>query len=109
MTVTNKTPSLKKHRRRVTREVQSANGREAAATLPATDPAPSPANPASKTSLVLELLQRPAGATIAQLAEATSWLPHTTRAALTGLKKKGHEVTSSKAAGEERVYRVAAS
>lgn len=50
----------------------------------------------SKTDLVLSLLQRPEGSTIAQLVAATGWLPHTTRAALTGLKKKGHVVTSEK-------------
>lgn len=68
---------------------------------------PKPAKPASKSNLVLTMLQRSEGATIVQLVAATDWLPHTTRAALTGLKKKGHEVTSGKAEGEERVYRVA--
>ena len=36
---------------------------------------------------------------------ATGWLPHTTRAALTGLKKKGHADTSTKADGV-RTYRL---
>jgi DNA-binding MarR family transcriptional regulator len=45
---------------------------------------------------VLALLQRPDGASLSELVEATSWLPHTTRAALTGLKKKGHVLTSAK-------------
>jgi DNA-binding MarR family transcriptional regulator len=45
---------------------------------------------------VLALLQRPDGASLNELVEATSWLPHTTRAALTGLKKKGHVLTSAK-------------
>jgi hypothetical protein len=48
----------------------------------------------SKTSLVLELLTQPEGATIDQLVAATGWLPHSTRAALTGLKKKGHAIVS---------------
>ena len=60
----------------------------------------------SKADLVLGLLQRPEGVTIAQLVAATGWLPHTTRAALTGLTKKGHVVTSEKLEGEGRVYRV---
>lgn len=64
--------------------------------------------PARKASQVLWLLQRPEGATLAQLVAATGWLPHTTRAALTCLKKKGHAVTSNKVSGEDRVYRVAA-
>jgi hypothetical protein len=43
----------------------------------------------TKSALVKSLLQRPNGATLSELIEATSWLPHTTRAALTGLRKKG--------------------
>lgn len=61
----------------------------------------------SKADFVLGLLKRPEGATIDQLVAATGWLPHTTRAALTGLKKKGHLVTSEKLEGQGRVYRVA--
>ena len=71
-------------------------------------PTTAPAKPQSKADLVLGLLQRPEGATIEQLVVATGWLPHTTRAALTGLKKKGHVVTSEKLEGQGRVYRVAA-
>lgn len=63
--------------------------------------------PPSKASLVLEMLQQPAGATIEQMVSATGWLPHTTRAVLTGFKKKGHAVTSDKTDGV-RTYRVAA-
>ena len=50
----------------------------------------------SKTAQVLDLLRRPEGATIEQLVKATGWLPHTTRAALTGLKKKGYAVARMK-------------
>jgi hypothetical protein len=46
----------------------------------------------SKISQVIAQLQRPAGASLAELVEATGWLPHTTRAALTGLRKKGHVI-----------------
>ncbi|MEO7247508.1 MAG: DUF3489 domain-containing protein [Novosphingobium sp.] len=59
----------------------------------------------SKTSLVLDLLRRPEGASIEELVAATGWLPHTTRAALTGLKKKGHVLTSEKVEDVRR-YRV---
>lgn len=64
-----------------------------------------PATRPNKSDLVLDLLKRPEGATITQLVEATGWLPHTTRAALTGLKKKGHVVTSEKVEGL-RHYRI---
>lgn len=62
--------------------------------------------PKNKTTRLLEMLTRPEGATLHQMVEATGWLPHTARAALTGLKRKGREVTSTKAEGV-RTYRVA--
>ena len=68
--------------------------------------AAAPAKRQSKADLVLHLLQRIEGATIDQLIAATGWLPHTSRAALTGLKKKGHMVSSEKLEGQGRVYRV---
>lgn len=60
----------------------------------------------SKSAAVLAMLLRPEGATLDQLVIATGWLPHTARAALTGLKKKGHNVSSDKPAGGVRTYRV---
>ncbi|NBW76036.1 MAG: DUF3489 domain-containing protein [Sphingomonadaceae bacterium] len=80
----------------------------------AREPKPEEANKAtpkqaSKTSIVLGMLQRQEGATIDQLVVATGWLPHTTRATLTGLKKKGHVVVSDKVEGQGRIYRVVAS
>ena len=73
-------------------------------------PAPSPASLArpriTKAGAVLELLGREEGATLADLIAATGWLPHTTRAALTGLRKKGHVLEKSKR-GEQTCYRVA--
>lgn len=50
----------------------------------------------TKASLVIELLQRPDGATLDELGTVTGWLPHTTRAALTGLRKKGHAINKRK-------------
>jgi hypothetical protein len=43
----------------------------------------------TKRAVVIDLLQRPRGATLDELVDATGWLPHTTRAALTGLRKAG--------------------
>ena len=62
----------------------------------------------SKSDLVIGLLQRTCGATLDEMVAATGWLPHTTRASLTGLKKKGHQVTSAKADGV-RSYRIESS
>ena len=60
-------------------------------------PAPSAS---SKISMVLGLLGRAEGATLAEMVEVTGWLPHTTRAALTGLRKRGYEVALAKAKDE---------
>ena len=46
----------------------------------------------TKTDAVTRLLRRSSGATIAQLQKTTGWQPHSVRAALTGLCKKGHDV-----------------
>ena len=61
--------------------------------------------PRSKTAVVLEMLQRPDGASLGELVAATGWLPHTTRAALTGLRKKGYAVASEKI-DDVRRYRI---
>ena len=53
---------------------------------------PQPPPLSNKTSLVVGLLEREDGASITDLIDATGWLAHTTRAALTGLRKKGHDV-----------------
>ena len=63
---------------------------------PAAKPQPAPRAP-SKIAQVLALLHRTEGATLAELVEATGWLPHTTRAALTGLRK-GHVLAKDKRA-----------
>ena len=60
----------------------------------------------TKQNQVLQLLSRDGGAPLSAIIEATGWLPHTARAALTGLRKKGHEVTRTKIEGETR-YSVA--
>jgi hypothetical protein len=56
----------------------------------------------TKQNLVLGLLQLDSGASLADLVAATNWLPHTTRAALTGLRKKGHIIGRNKVDGVTR-------
>ena len=46
----------------------------------------------SKRASVIALLSRDSGATLDDLVAATDWLPHTTRAALTGLRKRGFAI-----------------
>ena len=56
----------------------------------------------SKADTVLALLGRAEGASLDELVAGTGWLPHTTRAAMTGLKKKGHQITRTKVDGVSR-------
>jgi hypothetical protein len=60
---------------------------------PAGDGAP---RAGSKSVAVIALLQRDEGATLSEMVEATGWLPHTTRAALTRLRKKGDAIAKGK-------------
>ncbi|GLS42568.1 DUF3489 domain-containing protein [Methylobacterium brachythecii] len=60
----------------------------------------------TKIARVLALLRRFDGADIAALVAATDWLPHTARAALTGLRRRGHAIETCKEDGRT-VYRVA--
>ncbi|MCK9553103.1 DUF3489 domain-containing protein [Aquamicrobium sp.] len=63
-------------------------------------------HPASKTATVLSLLQRTEGATLDELVAATGWLAHTARAALTGLRKKGHTIDKTRR-GDATCYSIA--
>ncbi len=62
----------------------------------------------TKQAMLIELLQRPEGATMAEIVEATGWQAHTARGAMSGTlgKKLGLVVTSEKEDGKGRVYRI---
>ena len=54
------------------------------------------------------MLSATEGATIAELSEAMGWLPHTTRAVLTGLRKRGYALTLDRSeARRGSAYRIA--
>lgn len=63
----------------------------------------------TKNMRLVGLLSRDSGATIAEIMEATGWLAHSSRAALTGLRKKGHTIQREQDAGDRgTVYRIVA-
>ncbi len=78
-----------------------------AAIIDDTSPPGDAARPEKKSARLLALLQRADGASIEDLSDELGWQQHTTRAALTGLRKKGHEVSKAKE-GSVTIYRVAA-
>lgn len=63
-------------------------------------------SPTRKIDAVIALLRREEGATLSELTTATNWQLHSTRAALTGLKKKGHTIEKTKR-DNETCYRIA--
>ena len=63
--------------------------------------------PGQKRAQLIGLLERPEGATVAEIGQRLGWLPHTVRAAITGLRKVGREVTRSRDADDRSVYRLA--
>jgi hypothetical protein len=69
---------------------------------------PAAARAGTKQALLLDLLQRKQGATIAEAAKATGWQAHSVRGAISGtLKKKlGLTVDSTKIDKRGRVYRI---
>ena len=63
--------------------------------------------PFTKKEAVLNLLRDPEGTTLSAIVAATSWQPHTVRAVLTGLRKKGYSIERSSRDGAT-CYRLAA-
>jgi hypothetical protein len=66
------------------------------------------AKPGSKTAIVLELMRRKEGATLAEIAKATDWQNHSIRGFVSGhvTKKLGLKVESTKSEAGERTYRI---
>ena len=62
----------------------------------------------SKKDQLIGLLSKPNGARVSVLVERLGWQPHTVRAALSGLRKQGFEVATSKSAKTgETIYLIA--
>lgn len=61
----------------------------------------------SKGAALVALLQRTEGASLDEMIERTGWQGHTVRAAMTGLRKKGH-VIDRRISGNSTVWFIAA-
>ncbi len=63
----------------------------------------------TKKAQLIQMLTRKAGADVATISEKLGWQSHTTRAALTGLRKSGFEISAEKPGeGKPLSYRITA-
>lgn len=62
----------------------------------------------TKKAQLIRMLSTKAGADVGMISAKLSWQSHTTRAAITMLKKAGYEVTVEKQTGKPTRYRIAA-
>ncbi len=64
--------------------------------------------PGTKQAQIIAMLQRPEGATVAEIVAATSWQAHTARGAISGAikKKLGLPIAAEKVEGRGTVYRL---
>ncbi len=60
----------------------------------------------TKQALVIEMLSQNDGVALNALIEATGWLPHTTRAVLTGLRKRGFVLERQRSDAGVTSYRI---
>lgn len=90
-----------------TNEAPAAPAEASSPPAPATAPRERKLRGGTKQALVIKMLRRPEGATIAEIVEATGWASHTTRGFFAGTikKKLGLTITSEKDEKRGRVYR----
>ncbi len=91
-------------------ELASASKAPAETSPDADTPLPVAIRAGTKQAQIIALLQRPEGASIGEIVEATGWLPHSARGLISGgLKKKlGLPITSQKLDQRGTVYRLPA-
>lgn len=61
----------------------------------------------TKQAKLVAMLSRKSGVTLAKASEALAWQPHTTRATITGLKKRGYKINRKDRDGKDSIYLIA--
>jgi len=105
MTTTTKPEPASKRTRKTTLPSKASAHSKAARAADASPQATAVPKQATKSAQVEALLTRAAGASLDELCHATGWLPHTCRAFLTGLRKKGRTLDRSKREDDMTIYR----
>ncbi|MDF0596898.1 DUF3489 domain-containing protein [Psychromarinibacter halotolerans] len=67
-----------------------------------------PKSRGTKKAQLIRLLKAKAGADIASISKRLGWQPHTTRAALSGLRKAGYVLSMDRSEGKPPRYRITA-
>jgi hypothetical protein len=104
-------PKAKKTAKDAKKAKPVASKQAAKTAKPASKKAPKDAKPArdgSKKAIVIEMLKRKNGATLAEIAKATDWQNHSIRGFISGAlgKKMGLTVESTRNDAGERTYRL---
>ena len=76
-------------------------------TAPVSASSPDLPRASTKRAMLIGMLERAQGASVAEIGHRLGWLPHTVRAAITGLRHAGRDVTRSKNERGQTVYRLA--
>jgi hypothetical protein len=85
---------------------QVAADPQAAPIASPTVPVTKPKIPTGKLAGVIEHIGRAGGATIDELVATTGWQPHTIRAVLSRLRRRGHAITLSTGTDGCKAYRL---
>jgi predicted ArsR family transcriptional regulator len=62
--------------------------------------------PSTKSARVIALLKKPKGASLEEVCSNTGWQPHSARAFMTGLRKKGFTIVRDKVDAGDSIYRI---
>jgi hypothetical protein len=76
-------------------------------TAPVSVSSPDLPRASTKRAMLIGMVERAQGASVAEIGQRLGWLPHTVRAAITGLRHAGRDVTRSKNESGQTVYRLA--
>ena len=99
-------PLLRKSKTQRARKERSAQPTAALVNIALSQQRHTPPRSGSKQALILSLLARQQGASLTEMMGATGWLPHTTRAALTGLRQRGCTIERSTSSDGSSTYRI---
>jgi len=81
---------------------KAKSGRGDATAASGTDRPPA----STKRAMLIGMLERAEGASVTEIGQRLGWLPHTVRAAITGLRHAGREVARGKDQSGQSVYRL---